>query len=110
MKKRFLPFALALIMIFTLLSISACSSSKNQLIGEWELLSGRSLYFFGSRGMEFFSDGTVYGDDGKGEWSVEGNKLTVKTNSKAYNFTYSISDNKLTITDSDDDTSDYKKK
>ena len=77
------------------------------LIGIWEFSHGMATYFFWRSEFVYFGDdGFVMADDSFGQWSVDGNTLTViDTFSNTHEvFTFEINGNILAITDRDNDT------
>jgi len=77
------------------------------LIGFWEFSHGRPTYFFWESEFVYFDEGGfVMADDSFGEWSVDGNTLTVVDTFTDLHevFTFEIDGNILAITDRDGDT------
>ncbi|MCL1787320.1 MAG: hypothetical protein FWG38_04980, partial [Defluviitaleaceae bacterium] len=96
--------------------------ATNPFVGRWQHVSGPFVYYFANDGdLQFFADGTVlehaYGEPGRyivlpdghlrviGEWDVD--RLSYDSNDNI--FTYRISGDRLTITDSDGHTGTWKK-
>jgi hypothetical protein len=86
---------------------SGSGTDTGGLVGRWQWQSGNYLYYFEFHGdIEFFSDGRVveYSSDEKGRYTVNGNRLTVIGEWVGrHEFTFDISGDRLTITDSDGD-------
>lgn len=76
--KKIVSVALAAILIVFIFASCASKSDESELVGKWELAEGSatmSLKFV--RDIEFFSDGTVQGDDTGGNYSIEDGKLKI---------------------------------
>lgn len=76
--KKIISVALAVILVVFLFASCASKSDESELVGKWELAEGSatmSLKFV--RDIEFFSDGTVQGDDTGGRYSIEDGKLKI---------------------------------
>jgi len=77
------------------------------LIGVWEFSHGRPTYFFWESEFVYFAEGGfVMADDSFGNWSIDGNTLTVidTFNNIHEVFTFEITGDILAITDRDNDT------
>jgi hypothetical protein len=93
------------------LAVSRSTTPANPLVGYWDYSSGTGpyIYYFMVDGdIEFFANGRVieyaYGEPGT--YTVNGNRLIVigDWDGIAYNFTFTISGDRLTIIDHDGDT------
>jgi len=81
--------------------------ANSGLIGVWEFSHGRPTYFFWESEFVYFAEsGFVMADDSFGDWSIDGNTLTViDTFSNTHEvFTFEITGDILAITDRDNDT------
>jgi len=84
-----------------------------ELVGKWVRESGALIYYFHEASeIEFFSGNEVieYGNWERGNWLLDDQKLTIQGNDTGKHiFTISLSEGKLTIRDSDNDTATYKR-
>ena len=95
---------LGLVLIMLLFSVTIMYAQANDpLVGQWEFMSGDWIYFFGESDINFRSNGTVTGEEGSGNWTVQAGRLRVNYDGDSENFNFSIRNNVLTITDSDGD-------
>lgn len=89
-------------------------SMGNELVGTWELtesddgisISIEATFNSNNKGTiasTFTFGGASETDNSNFTWSTDGNKLTMVMDGDTEVLTYSISNNKLTITDSDND-------
>ena len=104
---------LLLVLLILSLFLTACSS-KNALVGRWELVRGDgTYYFFAADRVEFFSDGSVreYDYNELGQWKVESKDVlrVVCEDGTIRYFDYSINGSTLTIVDEDGDSDIYRK-
>ncbi|MCL2441032.1 MAG: lipocalin family protein [Treponema sp.] len=104
LKKIIFLFVIAGFLSF---QVSAQSNTEHQIVGKWEHISGDWIWFFGdSEIIEFRSNGTAisYDEFEAGNWSISGQQLTVvDDDGNRFVYRFSINNNILTITDSDDD-------
>ena len=106
-----------IIICLVLLSMSLCliaCSTTDPLVGKWKLVNGDLIYYFVlADNIEFFSDGRVIEDayNEWGTWAVAGQGKLKITDSggDVYMFDYSISNNQLSLRDSDGDVNVYRK-
>jgi hypothetical protein len=88
-------------------------STGNSLTGGWEYVSGSYIWFFGSDGaIDFYADGRVTSEyTGNGRYTITGNRIRVTWSSNSVeDFTFGISGNTLTITDSDGDRGTWRRR
>lgn len=112
-------FKYLLIMLVALTVSVSCSDDdddmgSNELVGTWGLTESEdgiaisiaatfNANFKGTIASTFSFGGESETDNSNFTWSTEGNKLTMVMNGETDISTYSISGNKLTITDEDSD-------
>jgi len=98
---------LLVIIGFVSVQVFAQANAGHQIVGKWEHISGDWIWFFGdSEVIEFRENGTAisYDEFEAGNWSISGQQLIVVDDyGDRYVFRFSIRNNILTITDSDDD-------
>ncbi|MCL2577613.1 MAG: hypothetical protein FWE27_06140 [Defluviitaleaceae bacterium] len=87
----------------------------SSLIGRWEYVSGRYIYYFTNDGdIEFFADGRVieYAFNESGRYTVfENNRMSVDgEQSGTYEFSYLIEGDMITITDQDGDSGTWRRR
>jgi hypothetical protein len=92
------------------------TTDDNELIGRWEFVSGQQIYYFDTDGdIEFYADGRVmeYSHGEPGRFEVLGNGRMSAIGewfNELYFFDYTISDNTLTIIDSDGDRGTWRRR
>jgi len=84
------------------------------IIGEWDLISGTSIYFFKSSSFVVINDdGSIYENYSNtiGEWEIADGLLKIVTTiGNQYIFEYALIDDILTLTDEDGDIRTYTRK
>ena len=110
LKRAVFVLIVCVLLLTPMLMTSSCGSN-NGLVGRWQLQRGDWIYYFADADrIEFFADGRVieHGYGETGTYTVSGDRLTVNGDwSGRQVFTFSISGNTLTLSDSDRDTAVY---
>lgn len=95
-----------LCLLALLISLTACSSPEDELVGKWYIERNDVLYF------TFYSDGTckVHGKYGTGKWSVtDGVLKLVDFYGQTTTFDYTVKGDVLTINANGNVTEMYRK-
>ncbi|MCL1787949.1 MAG: hypothetical protein FWG38_08160 [Defluviitaleaceae bacterium] len=93
----------------------ASADMDSDLVGRWEYVEGSFIYYFASGDdIEFFADGRVkehaFGEPGRLTMLGEGRiRVNGEWDSSAYDFTYRMDGDKITITDRDGDHGTWRK-
>jgi hypothetical protein len=104
-KKIVLAAGIMLALAFTL---NACDGGKSALVGKWDRDDGYSSSF--PDYLEFLKDGTGIYDKLGITWKTENGNLYITSPLLAASYDYKVQGSKLTLTNRDNKTLEYKKR